>query len=428
MIKKMLLISAAILIFDSPTYALDAYVGSHHFQSTPASKLRPEFSVGTEANQLSAQKVSAELLVDFAKFTYSANKQEWEAYDHQLFSRLVNDGWKFELFNGTTGSANNQVESISGLLAFKDKHVVIATRGTEATNLDDWTTNVRFARSPFYRLFSMEEAQKEGQIGAQFLNVDGGLANGFLQTHLSSWEMIKQSILNYAQQVGVTPQELQYTITGHSKGAAKAQLNAVNLLTDKDLAIGVNCLEKSLLVSEAEVPGISDLGASLFYAPALYSEPQNTGNVEAVVFESPRVFSDQAASQVERILGKDYLLRIENRGRFDVDPVVHVSPESFGFKHAGTKGEIDNGFFVGRHFMENVGGPAVGVIDAHRANVAAQASAASLATAEVFVPNANETVAPSFMQASVAKVVSSAKSLFSSIGATAKKAWAYWWK
>jgi len=159
---------------------------------------------------------------------------------------------------------------------------------------------------------------------------------------------------------------LQYTITGHSKGAAKAQLNALNLLTDSELGIGIKYLEESFIYRD-------DLMGS-FVGMSKKSEPENQGNVEAVVFESPRVFSDTTTKQANKIIGRENLVRVENRSKdgigLDTDPVVHLTPEFLGFGHAGTTVEIEGqGTAVTRHMMSNVGEVAIPAIEEHRNNV-----------------------------------------------------------
>lgn len=393
MSKKILLTSASIIVFSAAAYA-DAdletmselgFLGAHlnkSFVAKDLSETMVDLSTQEIAQVQDSHKLPADLIVDFAKFSYSVDKKAgWKTDDKAIYNKLINDGWILDTFNGTTGTANNQVESVSGLLAFKDDQVVIATRGTEMTNWNDWMTNFRFSRSPITRFFA-DESNKLGAITAQFFGgVDGEVANGFLQTHLSSWDYIKEAILKRAQSLGKSTKDLQYTITGHSKGAAKAQLNALNLLTDSELGIGTDYLEKSFILSESALDfdltkSQMDVFGSGFYGISKKTDPKNKGNVETVVFESPRVFSDTTAEQVNKIVGEGNLVRIESRregiaGLVDTDPVTHVTPAFLGFNHAGTAVEINGGgAFVTRHMMGNVGPKAVGAIEKHRETVA----------------------------------------------------------
>jgi hypothetical protein len=389
MSNTVLLASASVIIFSVATYA----------ESGLKTQFESGINVGTRASSLKglselkdlkelmldlpnqdvsqnqeSQKLPADLIVDFAKFSYSVDKKAgWSEGDKTIYNKLINDGWILDAFDGTTGTANNQVESVSGLLAFKDDQVVIATRGTEMTNWYDWMTNFRFSRSPITRFFAADEANKASAITAQFFGgVDGEVANGFLQTHLSSWDYIKEAILKRAQTLGKSTKDLQYTITGHNKGAAKAQLNALNLLTDSTLAIGVDYLEKSFIGSNSTM---EELGMSGFYGMGIKSEPENKGNVDITVFESPRVFSDTTAEQVNGIFGIGNLVRVENKSKdgIDSDPVIHLTPAFMGFGHAGTAIDVDAGFFVGRHMMGNVGAQAIDAIEKHRETVAQKA-------------------------------------------------------
>jgi len=393
MSKTVLLTSASVIIFSVAAYAdgglktaseLGFQIGTHvnkRFVEKDLSQTTIDLSTQEIAQSQDSHKLPADLIVDFAKFSYSVDKKAgWSEGDKTIYNKLINEGWILDAFDGTTGTANNQVESVSGLLAFKDDQVVIATRGTEMTNWNDWMTNFRFSRSPITRFFSTDEENKLGAITAQFFGgVDGEVANGFLQTHLSSWNYIKEAILKRAQTLGKSTKDLQYTITGHSKGAAKAQLNALNLLTDSTLGIGVDYLEKSFILSESTLDidltqSQMDVFGSGFYGISKKTDPQNKGNVDTVVFESPRVFSDTTANQVNKIFGKDNLVRVENRSKdgIDSDPVIHLTPAFLGFAHAGTAVDVDTGAFIGRHMMGNVGVQAAGVIEKHREVVADQ--------------------------------------------------------
>jgi len=307
-------------------------------------------------------------ILDFTKLAYSANQQEeWGDEEKEIYCRLaVEEGWEICPFNGTTGTATNQVESISGFVAFKENHVVIATRGTEMTNWNDWMTNFRFSRSPFLRMFSGEERNKISAATAQLFGLEGGeIANGFLQTHLSSWGFIRDAILKRSEFLGVPPSELKITVTGHSLGGAKAQLVGVNLATERALDIGVHKIEGSFF------------GEDDFYSPAIYSKPENPENIEVVVFGSPNVFTEEAAEQVEEILGED-IYRVENNGSkhfrgfalVDVigDIVPSLPPRILGFKPVGKRIEDkgQQGIYVGRHVMSNISKAALDEVDAAR--------------------------------------------------------------
>jgi hypothetical protein len=448
MSKKILLSSVSVIISSVATYAMqnhsedDVQAKVNDGHATPLSKMAENEGPSLAEQELSQEavqhKLSADLIVDFAKFSYAPDKKTgWSVNDKAIYNKLINDGWKLEPFSGTTGTAYNQVESESGLLAFKDDQVVIATRGTEMTNWNDWMTNFRFSRSPVTRFFSTTEANKLDAITAQFFGgVDGEVANGFLQTHLSSWGYIKESILKYAQSVGKSTKDLHYTITGHSKGAAKAQLNALNLLTDSTLGIGVDYLEKSFILADSDV---IDLGASGFYGIGIKTEPKNQGNVETVVFESPRLFGDTAAGHVNKIIGKPNLVRVENvspRGSLLDDPVVHLTPKVVGFEHAGTTVPIDGkGTFIGRHMMGNVGEAAIPGIEAHRHNVAQEASATSTKLEGIDIDPASQDISSQFQETEshyfgktvVDTFVSGTSTVLNGFASGVKKAWDYIW-
>jgi hypothetical protein len=451
MSKKLLLTSASVIIFSTASYAnphcapkLDDM--SVVIQDAPIMHKMLETQSLPEISEISEgsfdNKLPADLIGDFAKFSYSVDKTEgWKNEDKAIYNKLINDGWKLDTFKGTTGTATAQVESVSGLLAFKGDHVVIATRGTEMANFNDWMTNVRFSRSPIMRFFA-DEANKLSAITAQFFGgVTGEVANGFLQTHLSSWDYIKEAIIKYAASQGKSTQDLHYTITGHSKGAAKAQLNAVNLLTDSTLGVGVDYLERSFIFSS---PEMEDLGMSGFYGIPVKSEPKNKGNVFAVVYESPRVFSNEAAEHVNNILGTENLVRVENEGVYDFDPVTKVGPEFLGFNHAGTKiGVNGKGAFVGRHGLGNVKDAAVPHIEAHigsmankkvempKVEVEPNVSVPSAPATEAAQPEETKTYFGKSVVDTFANVGSAirdgASSAYSNVTSAISNAWSYFW-
>lgn len=396
--KVMLLAGASIVVLSTVVQAMGPedireYAGSNSHHVSISNKPKQE-------------KLSAKDIVDFTRFSYSVAKTGWKQEDKAIFNKLINEGWKLDVFEGTTGSAANQVGSVSGLLAFKDDHVVIATRGTQMLNGADWQTNTRLYSSPYRKflgLFSKNEAEKERAIGAQnFGGVSGEAAGGFLQTHLSSWDYIKNAILQHAKATGKSTQDFHYTVTGHSQGGAKAQLNALGLLTDRDLDIGTHTLEKSgigfaadtqeidplkrsFIASNKEVDGIEDLGKSGFYGvaqdnlelsgfygTAKTTESKNEDNVDIVVFESPGVVSQEMAKNMDAIMGKSNLLRIEN----SFDPVPQVGL----YGRAGTEAKI-NAIGLNPHGMGTIAPPVLkdNVIDNHRAKVAAEKAAATKA-------------------------------------------------
>ncbi len=368
--KRKLLTTASIIIFSAATKALvpqaDIWQMDFEEQAAASKNYTPAIEEAKSPLPLLEQQLPesppsslpASVVVGFTELAYAVNDEGWDKYDTTI--KVTGDGWKLVPFNGTTGSAYNQVESPIGLLAFKGDHVVIANRGTETW--DDLLTDVRFSRSPFGRIFS-NEANKISAITAQFFfGVEGEIANGFLQTHLSSWDAIQKAIMDYAASVGKKPNELHYTVTGHSMGAAVAQINALRLLKDPELGIGVINLEESFIDDSVT----EDLGESGFLVMGRKSELENPKNVEVIVFESPRVFSNTTAKQVDKILLEN-LLRVENGNSACADPVIFLPPAFLGFGNAGKSVPIDSGWLmVRKHYMRNVGPAAIPAIDAYR--------------------------------------------------------------
>ena len=416
MLNKKFLVSVSLVALNATAYAGPFIQGDEEvvsLNSSISSSLLGNKSVvdGFDELSLSAtlnHQVPADLLVDFTNFAYTANKKEWEPKHHDLFARLVNEGWALKPFTCTTGSADDQHESISGVMGFNGLQVVVATRGTKT--VPDWQTNFRYARHPLTRLFSAVELEKESAITAQFFNgVNGNIANGFLQTHLSSWEKISPVLHEYALSLGVSTKDLKVTFTGHSQGAAKAQLNALAYLTDPELGAGVECLERSFILPTEE------LGKSGFYGMSLYSEPENNGNVAVVVFESPHVFSPEAAKDVNKIIGVQNLLRVENKG----DPVIYLSPKTLGFEHAGTSVPINKGGLFDRHFMKNVGPAAIPALEDYYAQTA-KAHQETLPLEEAKISQNITTPAKQLIQETKLQNLSLSQKVFNSVAAGIK--------
>lgn len=349
-------------------------------ENVPSQHLSAEKTVVQKTAQ--ASNVSGKTLTNFTDFAYSVNKPGFQVSDKEIYNQLINDGWKLVPFNTKTGSASNQEESVGGVIGFRGKDVIIATRGTQI--FADWLTNLRVnigrsfdvltdtiknvapVKAVFSKIFpswyrSTLKDRDDMTTANYFPGVQGRAAVGFLQSHLSSWNQIKQEIMEYAKSENLKLADLHYEFTGHSMGAAKGQLNALGMLTDQGLKIGVKKLEDSFVLST------SQLGVS-FQAPAKYSDPKNTGNVDVTVFASPRTFSKDMAKDAEEIIGKENLVRIENKGNgLDQDPVTHVAPKILGFDHIGTSVPIDGGgHFFGRHFMGSIRDLASSAIDKFR--------------------------------------------------------------
>lgn len=343
------------------------------------------------------QKLSGQTLVDFAKASYAVHHEDMASQvppkrdsspdERALLIKLIGDGYELVPFRGTTGSANEgQVESIAGVIGFKDLDVVIALRGTEMTDLNDWCTNFRTSRdgigtrvlSYFGDLFNRayggilgkeqhehENYAKRSAITSNyFYNLSGEISNGVLESHESYWEFLVDAInarittMRLQGHKNIAPKDLYYTVTGHSKGGGKANLVALNLLTELRLGIGVSHLDNSVMLNDSVVGD--------FYAISHKTRALNQGNVELVTFEAPRVLSAEAARQAKEIIGENNIIRIVNKGyvdSIDFDPVTHVAPEILGFEHVGQEVVINESYSAFRHMLDNVAPAAAPLID-----------------------------------------------------------------
>lgn len=271
-----------------------------------------------------ADTVSNELLVEFGKeIAYAANKTDQAKYS-AFETKMVGEGWTLKKILGTTGTAANQQTSVMAVMAFRGHEAIIATRGTEALNLNDWATNFRYCRNLLPKTISWiapslvdqkwveQDDIKEACIAAQYMKAEDKIHNGFLQTHMSVWEEVKAELLKHDV-------KRIYT-TGHSLGGAQQDLMQMHLLTDSTLGYGRELLAESLIL------GDSCLG---FYLPKITVEKENTV-VTGVAMEAPRAFGGKAAAQFDRIVGAENSPHIVNAG----DIVPHVPFKSLGFEDA----------------------------------------------------------------------------------------------
>lgn len=292
--------------------------------------------------------------LEFAKLAYDADKADQNVFNEKV-AALEADGWTVEKLTGSTGSATEQVESTMGVIAYRGKQAMIATRGT--TGADDWKTNFRAARNvgqEIMGLFFPSYNAESDQIAAQFLKANGKVHNGFLQTHLSTWDQIKASLLARAKTLGVAVADLNIETTGHSLGAGQQDLNQFHLLTDSDLGLGRQKVGNSLLASTG------DLDMSAFYAPALSESIVNTG-VRGTAFESPNAFGTTAAQDFDRKVGKGNSPHVHNFG----DAVPSLPPVAAGYSPVGDAVPIDAGANdpLTAHVLTGMGDEAVKALD-----------------------------------------------------------------
>lgn len=277
--------------------------------------------------------ISNELLVDFGKqVAYAADKVDQTKFD-DWSAKLEADGWSLKKIKGTTGSANNQVESVMAVMAFRGNEVVIAPRGTTGGN--DWTTDFRFSRDTFWRGLATiapmlvnkewiaQADLKEAMIAGQFLKANDKIHNGFLQTFLSMWPEIKSSLIERAAELGISVSELMVSTSGHSLGAALQNLTQMALLNDSYLGYGQNILEKSHVYHD-------ELDQSWFAMHEVESK-ENT-NVKGVAMCPPRVFGPKAAEQFNEMVGPGNSPQIVNA----MDAVPYAVLQGAGFADATT--------------------------------------------------------------------------------------------
>lgn len=279
--------------------------------------------------------------LEFANIAYKANSSKGES--QETYSSFVNrqkkDGYEVKKITGTTGYADSQEESTMGVMCFRGKEVVIATKGTSSAV--DAITDVRSDRGGFFSTLkgatvglSDEENEKNSVIAAQFLGNNGGkVHNGFLQTHNSMWSQIKKELISHAAKEGVEVSDLKIETVGHSLGGALQDLNQYHLMTDSILGYGTHRVEASFFDDLNDKAGLG------FYALHRTEERKNT-NVAGLGLEAAKALGNGAHEDMNRRVGEKYCVHVENV----LDPVPHLpTTRGMGFNTPGTKVNIDTG-------------------------------------------------------------------------------------
>lgn len=178
----------------------------------------------------------------------------------------------------------------SGYVRTQGHNVVLTYKGTDTAT--DFQTD--FNAWPVY--------DKE-------LLPEGFIHRGFLLAFQSSWPQVEAALNHHAASQGLGVGELNFTVCGHSLGAAQATLAALKL---------------AHLVASVE-------------------------QVRLLTFGSPRVFSWAGAAYFERLGLGARTLRVAENG---VDPVTMVNLGSLGFKHVGLNLRVEKPASAWPHLME----------------------------------------------------------------------------
>lgn len=326
--NKILVVNSAVLGLSASSFCSDIKPVAEFF---PASMSRGTLNIPVQ--ELSCQDMSYGDRQAFAELAYKANKasdvriamekliQEGKSendltqkqkndkkiYD-DLIAHYTQDGWSIQELLGTTGWGTNKVSSIMGIMAFRDKQVVVATRGTEKFNMNDWQTNLDIA--------------KVDALPA--LGIKGRVHRGFLETHTSIYDGVKDGLENYADLLNCAVADLQIDTTGHSLGGAQQDLMLVHLLTDSSLGLG---------------------------GRANSDNDPNAGRVRGLAIAAPDVFSQSTIGEVATVIGEGNVEHIKNAW----DPVPRIYG-NIGFGKLNDSVRIDAGqVAIGAHVMnENV--------------------------------------------------------------------------
>lgn len=323
--NKILVVNSAVLALSASSFCSDIKPVAEFF---PASMSRGTLNIPVQ--ELSCQDMSYGDRQAFADLAYKANKasdvrmamekliQEGKSEndltqkqkdDKKIYDDLIayytQDGWSIQELLGTTGWGTNKVSSIMGIMAFRDKQVVVATRGTEKSNVNDWQTNFDITK-----------------VDAQpILGIKGRVHRGFLETHTSIYDGVKDGLENYADLLNCTIADLQIDTTGHSLGGAQQDLMLVHLLTDSSLGLG--------RVNSDNNP--------------------NAGRVKGLAIAAPDVFSQSTIGEVATVIGEGNVEHIKVAG--DIVPRIYGL---IGFGKLDDSVRIDTGQIgINAHIMKD---------------------------------------------------------------------------
>jgi hypothetical protein len=192
---------------------------------------------------------------------------------------------------GTTYDVTSfSTEVSSGYLRTQGRNVILTYKGTDTAV--DFKTD--FNAWPAF--------DKE-------LLPEGFVHRGFLLAFRSTWPQVETALNHHAKSQGLGVADLNFTVCGHSLGAAQATLAALKL---------------AHLVASVD-------------------------QVRLLTFGSPRVFSWAGAAYFERLGLGARTLRVAENG---ADPVTMVNLGSLGFKHVGLNLRVEKPASAWPHLME----------------------------------------------------------------------------
>ena len=205
----------------------------------------------------------------FAKAAYADTREKY-------LKILADKGWTYKEIGSIGGIG-------AGLVAFKDKKVIVAYHGTESAV--DWAINLN----------------AKSQTASEF-GLTGNMHQGFYAGSIASWGRFKDAILQHIKKEKIKPEDVEYFAIGHSLGGAIASVAGLRIAKDEDLT-----------------------GST--------KSKKDNNQVKVITVGQPRVFmKSKSAAGYEALLGSHNVLRFWNSG----DPVSAVPLGTHGFKHVGT--------------------------------------------------------------------------------------------
>jgi hypothetical protein len=206
------------------------------------------------------------------------------------FSSLAYLDRQANLGDGSYNVTAFATETSSGYVRTQGREVVLTYKGTDTAT--DFMSD--FNAWP---------------VSDQELLPEGFIHRGFLLAFQSSWPKVEAALHRHAASQGLGVAKLNFTVCGHSLGAAQATLAALQL---------------------------AHLGASV-------------DQIRLLTFGSPRVFSWAGAAYFERLGLGGRTLRVAENG---ADPVTMVNLGSLGFKHVGLNLRVEKPAAAWPHLME----------------------------------------------------------------------------
>lgn len=260
----------------------------------------PDFPWRQESSSFDLSIAEAALLLSKASYCDHESILNWTC-ETCLNYPLLDDFRLFRVYQNDTKSTL----SLSGIFP-RHRVVVVVFRGT--SNIENWVNNMKFLFSPFPNTHCS----------------DCSVHQGFLDAFLSLYEEIRGDVSYLLEQYP----HYRVLVTGHSLGAALAQLHALDLLDPLSSSL-VHELRNSFeggAASDSSLPHLDQKPISRS-SHGISFNPVHQERLLLYTFGSPRVGNENFVSWAAERLS--FAFRLTHRQ----DIVPHVPPASMGYRH-----------------------------------------------------------------------------------------------